>query len=121
MQLVDATCPVACSAPSHSPLFTPVQSSLIKSLFRIVEPCGGSVCLDGLDIGTLGLDDLRQSRVAIIPQDPIVFSGSVRYNLEYAMCSPSALCGRVDSHATTSALAVGWFAAPAPSASTTMQ
>ena len=58
------------------------KSSLVMSLFRIVEPCGGRICLDGIDIGKLGLDHLRQSRVAIIPQDPVLFSGTVRYNLE---------------------------------------
>ena len=59
------------------------QSSLIMALFRIVEPCGGRVTMDGVDTSTVGLDDLRQSRIAIIPQDPAIFSGSIRYNLEY--------------------------------------
>lgn len=54
----------------------------MKLLFRIVEPCGGRVVVDGVDISALGLDDLRQARVAIIPQDPSVYSGTVRYNLE---------------------------------------
>lgn len=43
------------------------KSSLIVSLFRIVEPCGGKILLDGIDILTLGLEDVR-SRVAVIPQ-----------------------------------------------------
>ena len=52
------------------------------SLFRLVEPCGGRVIMDGIDTSKVGLDDLRQSRIAIIPQDPTLFSGTVRYNLE---------------------------------------
>jgi len=51
------------------------------SLFRIVEPTSGSVVVDGQDIAKIGLDDLR-SRLAIIPQDPTLFSGTVRSNLD---------------------------------------
>ena len=51
------------------------------SLFRLVELSGGRILLDGVDISTLGLDKLRQS-MAIIPQDPILYSGTVRSNLD---------------------------------------
>jgi ABC-type multidrug transport system fused ATPase/permease subunit len=57
------------------------KSSLIVTLFRLVEPFQGKIILDGIDILTLGLDDVR-GRIAAIPQDPVLFSGSVRENLD---------------------------------------
>ena len=51
------------------------------SLFRFMEPSGGSVSIDGIDISRLGLYDLR-SRLTIIPQDPVLFSGTLRSNLD---------------------------------------
>ena len=57
------------------------KSSLIVAMWRLVEPCGGRVWLDGTDVGTLTLKDLR-SRITCIPQDPILFSGNVRDNLD---------------------------------------
>ena len=57
------------------------KSSLIVTLFRIVEPDGGVISLDGLDLGSLGLNDVR-GRIAAIPQDPVLFSGTVRSNLD---------------------------------------
>eukprot|EP01127_Copromyxa_protea_P010845 TRINITY_DN2685_c0_g3_i1.p1 TRINITY_DN2685_c0_g3~~TRINITY_DN2685_c0_g3_i1.p1 ORF type:complete len:1581 (+),score=418.17 TRINITY_DN2685_c0_g3_i1:533-4744(+) len=56
------------------------KSSLMLALFRIVEPSGGSVIIDGEDISNLGLRDLRSS-VAIIPQEATLFSGTIRSNL----------------------------------------
>ena len=47
------------------------KSSLIVTLFRIVEANGGSITLDGLDLQSLGLNDVR-GRIAAIPQDPVV-------------------------------------------------
>ena len=58
------------------------QSSLVLALFRLVEPCGGHVFIDDVDCSTVGLDTLRRSRVAVIPQDAAVWSGTLRYNLE---------------------------------------
>ncbi|DBB06529.1 TPA: hypothetical protein ACH3X1_012074 [Trebouxia sp. C0004] len=57
------------------------KSSLIVTLFRIVETDGGSITLDGLDLQSMGLNDVR-GRIAAIPQDPVLFSGTVRSNLD---------------------------------------
>merc|ERR1711976_373721 len=57
------------------------KSSLTLALFRIVEAAGGSITIDGQNIGFLGLGKLR-SRLTIIPQDPVLFSGSMRMNLD---------------------------------------
>ncbi|CBI34438.3 unnamed protein product, partial [Vitis vinifera] len=57
------------------------KTTLISILFRLVEPTEGQIIIDGIDIATIGLHDLR-SRLGIIPQEPTLFSGSVRYNLD---------------------------------------
>ncbi|XP_077172136.1 multidrug resistance-associated protein 1-like isoform X2 [Paroedura picta] len=57
------------------------KSSLALGLFRITEATEGGVFIDGIDIAKIGLHDLR-FRVTIIPQDPILFSGSLRMNLD---------------------------------------
>ncbi|CAM9476059.1 unnamed protein product, partial [Hapterophycus canaliculatus] len=58
------------------------KSSLMTALFRLVEPSPGSeMTIDGMDVLSMGLEDLR-SRLAIVPQDPICFRGTVRSNLD---------------------------------------
>ncbi|XP_075738556.1 ATP-binding cassette sub-family C member 3 isoform X2 [Rhipicephalus microplus] len=57
------------------------KSSLTLSLFRLIEAAGGAICIDGMDISYLGLYDLR-SKLTIIPQDPVLFSGTLRSNLD---------------------------------------
>ncbi|KAK2664213.1 hypothetical protein Ddye_002787 [Dipteronia dyeriana] len=57
------------------------KTTLIGVLFRLVEPTEGEVIIDGLNISSIGLHDLR-SHLGIIPQDPTLFSGTVRYNLD---------------------------------------
>lgn len=57
------------------------KSSLTLALFRIIEPASGRITIDGVDIAVIGLADLR-SQLTIIPQDPVLFSGSIRQNLD---------------------------------------
>ncbi|GJJ73138.1 hypothetical protein EMPS_05496 [Entomortierella parvispora] len=57
------------------------KSSVTLALFRIIEAASGSISIDGIDISTLGLTELR-SRLTIIPQDPFLFGDSVRTNLD---------------------------------------
>lgn len=57
------------------------KSSLTLALFRIIEAAGGSISIDGIDVAELGLHSLR-SRLTIIPQDPVLFSGTLRMNID---------------------------------------
>ncbi|XP_072415092.1 ATP-binding cassette sub-family C member 3 isoform X2 [Chiloscyllium punctatum] len=57
------------------------KSSMTLCLFRIIEAAQGEIVIDGIKIADIGLHDLR-SKLTIIPQDPVLFSGSLRMNLD---------------------------------------
>lgn len=56
------------------------KTSLISALFRLALN-EGNIIIDGVEIHDLGLHDLR-SKISIIPQEPILFSGTMRTNLD---------------------------------------
>ena len=56
------------------------KTSIMTALFRMTEP-EGHIIIDEVDIGNIGLHDLRR-KISIIPQEPIIFTGSLRYNLD---------------------------------------
>jgi ABC-type multidrug transport system fused ATPase/permease subunit len=57
------------------------KSSFIQTLFRMGTLVDGDITIDNIDISTVGLDDIRR-RISIIPQDPVLFTGTMRSNLD---------------------------------------
>ena len=57
------------------------KSTMILSLLRIIEARQGRILLDGIDISMIPLETLRTA-LGLIPQDPVCFIGSIRYNLD---------------------------------------
>ncbi|XP_054708721.1 multidrug resistance-associated protein 1-like [Uloborus diversus] len=57
------------------------KSSVTLALFRIIEPVYGAIFIDRTDVSKIGLHALR-SNISIIPQDPVLFTGSLRFNLD---------------------------------------
>lgn len=56
------------------------KSSLLQALFRIVNLTSGTIEIDGINIAQMGLETLR-GRLALVPQDSLLFKGTVRENL----------------------------------------
>lgn len=57
------------------------KSSLIQTLFRMGTLVHGQIIIDHIDISAVGLDDIRR-RISVIPQDPVLFAGTMRSNLD---------------------------------------
>ncbi|XP_042871644.1 ATP-binding cassette sub-family C member 3-like [Penaeus japonicus] len=66
------------------------KSSLTLALFRLIEGAGGEIDIDKVNIANVGLHDLR-GRISILPQDPVLFSGTLRINLD-----PLGACSDAD-------------------------
>ncbi|KAI8848804.1 P-loop containing nucleoside triphosphate hydrolase protein [Chytridium lagenaria] len=72
------------------------KSTLLSSLFRLFEPSCGMIQIDGRDISTLGLATLRNG-LQIVPQDPVLFSGTIRSNLDpFQRCDDLVLWNALD-------------------------
>lgn len=73
------------------------KTSLTQALFRIVEVTRGVIEIDGVDIRTVGLRKLRQS-MTLIPQDPLLFTGSLQDNIDpFHLLNPAALAQTLSS------------------------
>merc|ERR1719500_721842 len=57
------------------------KSTITLGMFRLIEPAGGKITIDGRDITGMGLHELRR-KLTIIPQDPVLWTGTIRYNLD---------------------------------------
>jgi ATP-binding cassette, subfamily B, bacterial len=81
------------------------KSTLVQLIARFYDPTEGRVLIDGINAWSVGLDDLR-SRIALVPQDPVIFSGTIAENLRYAR--PDATDAEL-RHAAEQASALGFI------------
>src|SRR6201999_3109878 len=67
------------------------KSTLTQALFRFIQPERGAILVDGVDVSSIPLPRLRRA-IAIIPQDPTLFAGSVRSNLDrFGTCTDAEI------------------------------
>lgn len=83
------------------------KSTLVQLVARFYDPTAGRVLIDGVDIRDVALDDLR-SRIALVPQEPVIFSGTIADNLRYA--KPDATLDQL-KEAAEQASALGYIMA----------
>tara|TARA_R110002073_G_scaffold46764_1_gene127355 strand:- start:557 stop:2377 length:1821 start_codon:yes stop_codon:yes gene_type:complete len=88
------------------------KSTVFELLLRFYDPQSGRILLDGRDIRTLGLQQLRE-HIALVPQQPVLFTGDVRYNIAYGKLDASdaeieAAARSAHAHAFISALPQGY-------------
>jgi len=57
------------------------KSTMCLALTRIVEICGGTVLVDGVEVSKVNLDKVRE-KITVIPQDPVIFEGTIKFNLD---------------------------------------
>ncbi|ORX97979.1 P-loop containing nucleoside triphosphate hydrolase protein [Basidiobolus meristosporus CBS 931.73] len=73
------------------------KSTLLVSLLRIVEAAEGRILVDGLDISSIGLHELR-NKIDVIPQEPVLFVGTIRSNLDpFERCSENELWAALEA------------------------
>ncbi|RYH30295.1 ABC transporter ATP-binding protein/permease [archaeon] len=64
------------------------KSTIYRLLYRFYDPSGGEICIDGQDIRGVSTDSLRQ-KIAVVPQDVVLFNESLRYNIQYGSLQAS--------------------------------
>lgn len=73
------------------------KSTIIAAVLRLVEASGGMATLDGVDLSSIGLRILR-SKVAVVPQEPILLAGTLRFNMDANNEQPDAKLWQMLAH-----------------------